>query len=443
MPVPVIAVFDIGKTNKKLLLLNEQYHIVFEQQTCMQETTDDTGDPCEDLPLLVNNMRQQLGTVLAMTEFEIKAINISAYGASLVYIDENGAPAGPLYNYLKPYPEELLSRFYSSFGDREQFSHQTASPALGSLNAGLQLYRVKHQLPSLYSRTRYAMHLPQFLSYLFSRELFSEMTSIGCHTGLWDFTAQQYHPWVSREGWLDKLPPIAPTHHTTPVQLADKPVQVGIGIHDSSAALVPYLLQFGEPFVLLSTGTWCISMNPFNHDPLTTEELQQDCLCYLRYDGRPVKSSRLFAGHAHETAVQQIAAFFGEDPQHVKELPYHPQMVERLVSSPEFSILEMSRYENSSAAYHHLVMLLVKQQYHATRLVLGHTAVQRLFVDGGFARNSIYMHLLARAFPEMEVYAATVSQASAVGAALVIHDSWNTGPVPVHLVQLKRYAETF
>ncbi|QJB33450.1 carbohydrate kinase [Chitinophaga oryzae] len=442
MPVPVIAVFDIGKTNKKLLLLNEQYHIVFEQQTCMQETTDDTGDPCEDLPLLINNMRQQLAAVLTMTDVEIKAVNVSAYGASLVYIDENGEPAGPLYNYLKPYPEELSARFYSSSGHREQFSHQTASPALGSLNAGLQLYRVKHQLPSLYNRTRYVLHLPQFLSYLFSHEPFSEMTSIGCHTGLWDFAGQQYHPWVSREGWLGKLPPIAPTHHTTQVQLGDKTVQAGIGIHDSSAALVPYLLQFREPFILLSTGTWCISMNPFNHEPLTTEELQQDCLCYLRYDGRPVKSSRLFAGHAHEMAVQQIAAFFGEDPQHFKELPYDPQIAARLASSPEFSILALSRYENSSTAYHHLVLSLVKQQYHATRLVMGHTAVRRLFVDGGFARNNIYMHLLAKAFPEMEVYAATVSQASAVGAALVIHDSWNTGPVPVHLVQLKRYAET-
>ncbi len=439
MPVPVIAVFDIGKTNKKLLLLNEQYRIVFEQQTCMQETTDDAGDPCEDLPLLINNLRQQLTDVLAMKDFEVKAINIAAYGASLVYIDEDGNPAGPLYNYLKPYPEELSARFYASFGTQEQFSHQTASPALGSLNAGLQLYRVKHHLPLLYSRTRYALHLPQFLSYLFSGKAFSEITSIGCHTGLWDFNSQQYHSWVAQETWLDKLPPIAPTTHTTLIRTDGRPIQVGIGIHDSSAALVPYLLQFREPFVLLSTGTWCISMNPFNHEPLTTEELQQDCLCYLRYDGRPVKSSRLFAGHTHEAAVQQIAAFFGEDPQRFKELPYDPQIAARLVQSPEFSILELSRYENSTIAYHHLMMLLVKQQHHATQLVLGHTAVQRLFVDGGFARNHIYMHLLAQAFPELEVCAATVSQASATGAALVIHDSWNTHPVPAGLVKLKRY----
>ncbi|MGN7822691.1 FGGY-family carbohydrate kinase [Chitinophaga sp. 22536] len=439
MPVPVIAVFDIGKTNKKLLLLNEQYHIAFEQQTCMQETTDEAGDPCEDLHLLINNMRQQLAAVLAMEAFEVKAVNVSAYGASLVYIDESGAPAGPLYNYLKPYPEELSNRFYAAYGDRERFSHETASPALGSLNAGLQLYRIRHRQPLLFSRTRYALHLPQFLGYLFSGQAFSEMTSIGCHTGLWDFTRKQYHTWVDREGWLDKLPPTVPATQTTPVHVAHYALQAGVGIHDSSAALVPYLLQFHEPFVLLSTGTWCISMNPFNHEPLTTEELQQDCLCYIRYDGLPVKSSRLFAGHTHETAAHEIAGFFGEDHQSYKVLPYDPQVTAQLAQSPEFSILEMSRYENSTVAYHHLVMMLVKQQQHATRLVLGHTAVKKLFVDGGFARNNIYMQLLAKAFPEMEVYAATVSQASAMGAALVIHDSWNTQPVPADLVQLKHY----
>ncbi|NML41576.1 carbohydrate kinase [Chitinophaga sp. G-6-1-13] len=440
MPVPVIAVFDIGKTNKKLLLLNEQYHIVFEQQTCMQETTDEAGDPCEDLHLLIHNMQQQLTAVLTMEAFEVKAVNVSAYGASLVCINENGAPAGPLYNYLKPYPEELLNRFYTAYGDRAHFSHQTASPALGSLNAGLQLYRIRHHQLSLFSRTCYTLHLPQFLSYLFSGQTFSEMTSIGCHTGLWDFIQQQYHSWVDKEGWLDKLPLIVPTTWTTLTQVQQHALHIGVGIHDSSAALVPYLLQFHEPFVLLSTGTWCISMNPFNHEPLTTEELQQDCLCYIRYDGLPVKSSRLFAGHMHEMAVQKIAAFFGDDQQHFKELPYDPQIAAQLAQSPEFSILEMSRYENSAVAYHHLVMMLVKQQQYATRLILGRTAVKRLFIDGGFARNNIYMQLLAKAFPEMEVYAATVSQASAMGAALVIHDSWNTQPVPANLVQLKHYA---
>ena len=79
-------------------------------------------------------------------------------------------------------------------------------------------------------------------------------------------------------------------------------------MHDSSAALIPYLACFDEPFLLISTGTWCISLNPFNHEPLTAEELQQDCLCYLSYEGKPVKAARYFGGNEHEQTVKKIAS---------------------------------------------------------------------------------------------------------------------------------------
>jgi L-fuculokinase len=62
-----------------------------------------------------------------------------------------------------------------------------------------------------------------------------------------------------------------------------------------------------------------------------------------------------------------------------------------------------------------------------------------MFVDGGFSRNSIYMQLLANAFPEMQVYAAVLPEASAIGAALAIHSYWNQRDLPSGLVGLKAY----
>jgi sugar (pentulose or hexulose) kinase len=56
-------------------------------------------------------------------------------------------------------------------------------------------------------------------------------------------------------------------------------------------------------------------------------------------------------------------------------------------------------------------------------------------VDGGFSKNEWYMRLLARAFPDLEVYAAEVAQASALGATLMVY----TGETPTNLIQLKRY----
>jgi hypothetical protein len=43
------------------------------------------------------------------------------------------------------------------------------------------------------------------------------------------------------------------------------------------------------------------------------------------------------------------------------------------------------------------------------------------------------------AFPQLEVYAASVAQATAMGAALAIHSEWNTLSVPADMVKLKYY----
>jgi sugar (pentulose or hexulose) kinase len=82
---------------------------------------------------------------------------------------------------------------------------------------------------------------------------------------------------------------------------------------------------------------------------------------------------------------------------------------------------------------------LIGRQQQSTQLVLNGTSVKRVFVDGGFSQNTVYMHLLASAFPDLEIYAASIPQASALGAALVIHQHWNNHNQFKDLVQLKHY----
>jgi sugar (pentulose or hexulose) kinase len=80
------------------------------------------------------------------------------------------------------------------------------------------------------------------------------------------------------------------------------------------------------------------------------------------------------------------------------------------------------------------------QQVLSTGLVLHDSNVKKIFVDGGFSNNPIYANLLAMAFPGAQVYAASISQASALGAALAIHHYWNKQPAPSHLIRLKQYS---
>ena len=68
--INVIAIFDVGKTNKKLLLFDEQYRLVYEESKQLEETTDEDGFACEDVLLLthwVKDSFQRLLTDEALT----------------------------------------------------------------------------------------------------------------------------------------------------------------------------------------------------------------------------------------------------------------------------------------------------------------------------------------------------------------------------------------
>lgn len=436
--VPVIVIFDVGKTNKKLFLFDEQYRIIFERTARFTETTDEDGDPCENLESLRLSVFDSLREVFKMKDIEVKAINFSTYGASLVYINEEGNPLTPLYNYLKTYPEPLKQQFYKKYGGEAAFSVQSASPVLGSLNSGMQLYRLKQERPDVFASMKYALHLPQYMSYLLSGTACSDITSIGCHTNLWDFTTNSYHRWVKEEGILEKLAPLMPSNEVMPAVFPGNNYHIGTGLHDSSAALIPYLVSFHEPFILISTGTWCISFNPFNESPLTAEELEQDCLCYMTFQGKPIKASRLFAGYEHEQQVKRISDHFKQPALRYRSLDYDPTIP--LKPAGNFADRHLADFPDDVAAYHQLMFDIAVQQQHSTGLVVKGTKVRRIFVDGGFSKNVIYMNMLAMLFPEIEIYAASMAQATAMGAALAIHPTWNKKSLPNDLIELKYYA---
>jgi len=451
--IPVIAIFDVGKTNKKLLLFDEQYKLVHEASKQFEETVDEDGFACEDVHALTQWIRSSFNALLQNKNFVVKAINFSAYGASFVYLDNEGNIFLPLYNYLKPYSQELQQQFYNTYGSESLMAKQTASPVLGNLNSGMQLYRLKYEKPGEFARIKYALHLPQYLSYILTSKLNSDITSIGCHTNLWNFQNKKYHRWVKQEGIQPKLLPLLSCEEVA--GYVNENIPVGVGLHDSSAALIPYLSSFNEPFILLSTGTWSISLNPFNHTQLSDYELHQDCLCYLSYKGKPVKASRLFAGYEHEQQTKKLAAHFNKPQNYFTSVLYNQDIINKLkngktvkvnpgnggmVKQSSFNERDLNGFDSYEEAYHQLITDIIEQQVNSTKLVLNATDVKRIFVDGGFSKNSIYMHLLAEAFTGIEVYAATVAQASALGAALAMHGHWSSKPSPSDIIELKLYA---
>ncbi|MCH5719023.1 FGGY family carbohydrate kinase [Niabella hibiscisoli] len=330
--IPVVAVFDIGKTNKKLLVFDADYNVLKEEVTCFDEIADDDGFPCEDIDALSKWLLREFEQLKRSEKFQLKAVNFSTYGASLVYINEDGERVGHLYNYLKPYPSELLAQLLRSRGGITRFSEDTSSPIMGHLNAGLQLYWLKYKKTELFNKVATVLHLPQYLSFLITGQKTAEVTSLGCHSAMLDFEQMHYHSWLQEEGLHTRLGTISKGDEVVSCvnEFTGEEIRVGTGLHDSSAAVNPYLSRFSDPFMIISTGTWVICMNPFNSDLPDSGELEKGCLSYLTYKGAPIKTTMLFAGNDHDQQVKRITQHFTIDDAYLKTMIYDAGVIEQL-----------------------------------------------------------------------------------------------------------------
>lgn len=429
----MIAVFDIGKTNKKFVVFDEQFRKVHESYAQLSETTDEDGFPCDDLPALLLWMETQLAEAVA--QFPLRALNFSTYGASFVHLDAAGQPVAPLYNYLKPFPEALHQRFFAAYGPVADWCRETASPDLGMLNSGLQLYWLKQQHPQLHQRIRYSLHFPQFLSHYFTGKPISDYTSLGCHTGLWRPATGDYHPWVAAEGLRPRLAPPVSGDWLQAAEWQGHPLLVGPGIHDSSAALLPYLYSDSEPFLLLSTGTWSIALNPFSQEPLSEADLQADCLSFLRTDGKPVKAARLFLGHEFKEQVSSLHEHFGLPFGQHRALPLEAEVFSAVKGLPPCFRFEAfpqpdgpaetdyTPFSTFSQAYHRLCWELIQIQGQQIHRAIGRTPISKLYLDGGFVNNDVFTRMLASALRDLPLVISRAPLGSALGAALQVGKS--------------------
>ncbi len=430
----VTAVFDIGRTNKKFFLFDEEYREVHREYIRFAETNDEDGYPTEDLQAVQAWLREVFHRILEAEVFDVRAINFSSYGASFVHLDADGEVVTPLYNYTKPMDPELVAGFYAKYGPETRFTAATGSSNSGMLNSGMQLYWLKHRQPETYARIKYSLHLPQYLSFVFTGIPISEYTSIGCHTALWDYGKKDYHDWVYAENIHRKLPPIVSTETSINMNYNGRHIKIGVGIHDSSAALLPYIRSEKKPFVLVSTGTWSISLNPFCSGSLTPGDLAQNCINYMRIDGKPVKAARLFLGEEYKQQVAHLTSHYGVSEDHHRTVRFHYDTYARIVNdfTPWFHFNELARATNPSVtqlptdsfeyAYHHLMVELVDLQAANIQTAIGRAEVGKLFIDGGFSDNEVFLQLISNRFRELELQTTDSSLGSALGAAICISD---------------------
>ncbi|MCS6821523.1 MAG: FGGY family carbohydrate kinase [Microscillaceae bacterium] len=448
MKTPVTAVFDIGNINKKLVLFDEQFQVVHIYSARCEKVQDDDGFPADDLQFIKQWAIDTWNELLADSRFQVKALNFTTYGATLMHIDEQGNDVTPLYSYLKEFPKDLHEQFHATYGNPLDFALETCSPPLGMLNSGLQIYWLKYKKPHLFERIRYTLHFPQYMAHLFTGKVTTEYTSIGCHTAMWNFKKRDYHQWIKDEGIINILPDFA----TSPVidykEYNGVQIPIGTGIHDSSSSLRTYLYMLEKSFLLLSfTGTWCITLNPFEYAPLKPEDLLRDCLLYMTVQGRGIRSARFFLGNEHAYQTERMAKHFDKPIDYFKSVKFDFDLFEKAQAEednldkklkPHFFTEEgtikkeettedwnLSVFENYEEAYHRFFFDMVMYLKPSIDITVKKRFPENIVVDGGYAKNEVFLNTLKEIYNEATILVADIPEGIAIGAALFINQYLN------------------
>jgi L-fuculokinase len=462
---PVSAVIDLGKSNKKLLLFDETLNVVEERQTAIPETAFEGGLIQDDVPAVLDWLKRQFVELNNGDGFSIRAINVTTFGATVAHLDERGELALPVLSYTCPTSSGDDDAYRSWVEGLPGGAARTASPVLPNfLNVAKQLFWLKRNRSSIVQHIRHTLFLPQFVVYWLTGQRVSEPTYWGCHTGLWDFEtmAPSEHA-LSGLAWQERMSAPSsgdPGLHLDPERARElgfeSSVPVGTGLHDSSSALEPYRAALGKGFVLASTGTWIICLNPDAPFHLTREDLSRDFVYYLTPDRRPVRTARLFGGREHDVQLECIREHFGRAPD-LEGTPLEP-MVEQFVHEDEWRGLvpgemhgtgpfpaapkgewKLNSYETPETAYARLCLDLAVLTSVCVEGVRSESS-RSVVVDGGFARNDWYVRLLATLVAPAKLRIAQVPQATSLGAALRIHSLWTGAPPQRIPVEVKEVA---
>ncbi|MEM1852733.1 MAG: FGGY family carbohydrate kinase [Thermofilaceae archaeon] len=423
MPDRLIAVLDVGKTNKKFTVYTEQLQPLFSTSTRIGEISVE-GILCDDAEAIVRWAR----AALAEWAGRVSAIAVTTHGATLALLDERGELAMPVVSYNHEVGEEVKSEFYARFGSPEELYIRTGTPPLGQLlNAGVQLFWISTRFPDRYRRARKLLFLPQYIVHALSNLEAAELTSIGCHTYLWDLVDSR---WSSVAEGLD-------AHSLSPgIRSVWEPLGrlrgavVTPGIHDSNAALLPYLAVEREEFVLASTGTWCVLMYPgapFAPEPV---DMSRDILYYVDAYGRPVKAARFKIGFEFDYYVEDIRRRFGAEPLKIaldeslavevlKEARafYVPTLTPGTGQFPRSKGRLVGDPGDAVRAYYYLNLSLAVQTWYALNLLTDGKGV-KVYVQGGFARNDVYLSYLSTLLRNCEIVRAENPEATSLGAAV-------------------------
>ncbi len=451
----MIAVLDIGKTNKKILIFDKTLRVQA-QVTRNFDPLPHDGIRIEDSQGLVEWLAAELKKLTS--RFQIKAISVTTHGATIACVDEQGVLVYPVIDYTIDPGPDFHKDFYKLCGSPDRLQEETATPNLGSLiNPAKTLFYLKKHQPAAYSKIKHILNYPQYFGFVMTGRAGMEPTYVGCHTYLWDFKKKHWSE-VAKKLGADKLLPTEmksswSTLGTVSREWSEKSglspdTVVTMGIHDSNASLLPYLVQNHGDFVLNSTGTWCVAMHPGKDVSFAGDEIGKIVFYNLDAFDRPVKTAIFMGGLEYDTYAKVLATMHPG----MNNTAYNPEIYQKIVRDKKLfiipgvvqgtgqfptsvpraigddftaSLAELQSGKKIPAFfidYDTAVATLNLSLAIQTKVALDRAGVKKgtaIYTEGGFRKNEAYNRLLSAFYPGSKVALTSMSEATAFGAALL------------------------
>jgi sugar (pentulose or hexulose) kinase len=301
MTIRHVAVVDIGKTNAKLALVDVEHRLEIAALRQPNKVRTDGLYPHHDVETLWTFVLDGLAALAR--DHVIDAVSVTTHGATAVLLDARGELVLPVLDYEFDGPAGMRGEYDNV---RSPFA-ETGSPLLPhGLNVGAQLFWQQHRFADAFARTAMILMYPQYWSMRLSGVIANEVTSLGCHTDLWDPHTGDFSTLVDAMGWRDLFPALKPASAALGSILPEIAARTGLapdtpvfsGIHDSNASLLPHLLDREPPFAVVSTGTWVVSMAVGGR--AVRLDAERDTLINVDALGNPVPSARFMGGREFE-----------------------------------------------------------------------------------------------------------------------------------------------
>ena len=430
-----VAVFDVGKTNAKLLALTGAGEPL-EVMTTPNRVLDGPPYRHHDLDGMENWL---LDGLRALGErHPIEAVVTCTHGGSGVLVGEDAA-AMPLIDYEQAPPPEIDAAYRTA---ASSFRERGSVIMLGSAHPARQLLWLETGWPEAVAGARAFLNLPQYWAWRLSGVTASEVTSLGAQSHLWCVPERRPSAIVEDRGWGRLLPPLRPAWASlgplTPAVRARTGLGPGVrvlnGIHDSSANFYRYLAAGLSDFAVVSTGTWIVALTDRPGADLDTQ--RPGFSCNADVHGNPVAGKLTMGGRefsavadgatgpaTREALARLVAAgtfalpFFGSD---AGLFPRGAGAGRILGPAPEG---DAGRF---SLAVLYTAMLAAEG---LERLPPAATVI----LDGNFVKDPLFAAVVQALLPGRAVRVNRDSLGTQAGAALLATHETRTAPAPLRL----------